>query len=192
MKKLKFSLIGQMLLLAKSHLSTGLVFMILFLFTVSMYGPAYNVIFGTCGFLGYFLTIYQSANNAYLDDKKTISPLTPYAAKGFVLPLLLTAFSLVIVLLYKFAWAYGAVSEKAVEMWAVPLQILARLWTVPYHPFLGMDGGKLSLIGYIIIFLTPFIASGLGYFAAYKGFDLNEKIHGIAYEKKNKSDKSEF
>ena len=71
MKNLKFSLWGQMLLMAKTHLTTGFLFMILFLFTMSMEGPAYNVIFGTCGLLGYFLTIYQNASSAYFDDKKT-------------------------------------------------------------------------------------------------------------------------
>ena len=190
MKKLKFSVPGQMLLMTKTHLTTAFLFILLFLFTISMQGKARDIIFGVCGTLGYFLSIYSTAGTAYLDDKKTVSPLTPQAAKGFILPLILTLFSILVVVLYKAAWTYGATETGFLETWALPFNILALLWTAPYQPFIGMANGSIALHGYLIIFLTPFIASGLGYYAAFRGFDLNAKIHGIAYEKKK--DKKEF
>lgn len=190
MKNLKFSVPGQMLLMSKAHLSTAFLFLLFFLFTMSMAGTAKDIIFGVCGIVGYFLSIYSTAGSAYNDDKKTISPLTPKPAKGLVLPLILTIFSAICILLYKIAWTYGVAESGALELWAVPLNILALLWVAPYQPFLGMVKGSLSLCGYLIIFLTPFIASGLGYFAAFHNFDLNAKVHSLAYEKKK--DKEEF
>lgn len=190
MKKLKFSVPGQMFLMAKTHLTTAFLFMLLFLFTMSMQGKAREIIFGICGLLGYFLSIYSSAGTAYLDDKKTVSPLTPKATKGFILPVMLTLFSILVVVLYKMAWTYGATEAGALETWALPFNIFALLWTAPYQPFIGMATGNIALHGYLIIFLTPFIASGLGYFAAFRGFDLSAKLHSFAYEKKK--EKKEF
>ncbi len=190
MKKLKFSVPGQMLLMAKTHLTTAFLFLLLFLLTISMAGKARDIIFGICGLIGYFLSIYSAASTAYLDDKKTISPLTPKPAKGLILPLMLTVFSLICLLLYKFAWTHGITESGSLELWAIPLNVLALLWVAPYQPFLGMVQGSLSLCGYLIVFLTPFVASGLGYFAAFHDFDLNAKVHSLAYEKKK--DKEEF
>ena len=190
MKNLKYSVSGQMLLMAKTHLSTAFLFMVLFLITISMAGKVRDIIFGICGSLGYFSSIYSAADAAYFDDKKSISPLTPKPAKGFILPLILTGFSLIIVLLYHFAWSNGVTENGTLLPWAIPINILSLLWTVPYQPFLGMANGSIALHGYLIIFLTPFVASGLGYFAAFHGFDLNAKMHSLAYEKKK--NKEEF
>ena len=189
MKNLKFSVPGQMLLMAKTHLTTSFLFMILFLLTLSMAGKTRDIVFGLFGTIGYFLSIYSAAGSAYLDDKKSISPLTPKATKGLVLPVILTVISLLLIIIYKFAWSYGANGGYLLP-WAVPLNILFLLWVAPYQTFLGLANGSIALYGYLIIFLTPFIASFLGYLAAFCGFDLNAKVHGIAYEKKK--DKNEF
>ena len=86
MKKLKYSVKGQMLLMAKAHLETAILFMILFLFTIRMRQGVGNVIFGIVGILGYFLAIYSAAGTAHTNDERSISPLSPKAAKGFILP----------------------------------------------------------------------------------------------------------
>ena len=190
MKNLKFSVPGQMLLMAKAHLSTAFLFLVLFLLTMSMAGKIRDIIFGICGIIGYFLSIYSAAGTAHNDDKKTISPLTPKPAKGLILPLILTVFSVICILLYKLAWTHGITESGSLELWAVPLNVIALFWVAPYQPLLGMVQGSLSLCGYLIVFLTPIVASGLGYFASFHNFDLNAKIHSLAYEKKK--DKEEF
>ncbi len=202
MKNLKYSIKGQMLLITKAHLRTALLFMILFLFTFSMNSKTKDVIFAIFGTLGYFLSMYSAGNNAYLNDKKSISPLTPKAAKGFILPLILTLSNLLIFILYRLAWTVGF-NGQSLEIWAVIVNVITILWTSPFHaPYLvsnpnqyqshllGMSSGTMSIHGYLIILLIPIIASGVGYFAAYKGFDLNAKMHSLAYEKKK--DKREF
>ena len=184
MNKLKYSLWGQMLLMVKTHLTTAILFMILFLATTSLRNDFGNIVFGVFGTLGYFLSIYSQAAASLTDDKRTISPLNPKPLKGFILPLILTAVSLVIVLMYHLAWAKGSGGQALTQVWSLILNIVSLLWVSPYQPFLGMNCGQIETYGYLIIFILPIIASGLGYFAAYKGFDLNAKIHGLAYEKK--------
>ena len=99
MNKLKFSVPGQMLLMLRTHFTTAVVFMILFLMTASMQGSFGNVVFGVVGILGYFLSIYASASSSFINDKMEISPLTPKPAKGFMLPLFVIAANILVVLL---------------------------------------------------------------------------------------------
>lgn len=180
-----------MLLMVKTHFSTACLFMILFIITTSMRNDFGNIIFGICGTLGYFLSIYSAASTFLTDDKRTVSPLTPKALKGFFLPAFLIIANLIAILLYKLAWAYGSDGESMTQAWSLILNIISLLWVAPYQPFLGMAHGHIELHGYLIIFVLPIIASGLGYFAAFKGFDLSAKVHSIAYEKNN-NDKEEF
>ena len=122
----------------------------------------------------------------------TVSPLTPKPLKGLLLPAFLTIANVIVILLYKLAWIAGSDGKSTTEIWSLILNIISLLWVAPYQPLLGMAYGHIELQGYLIIFVTPFIASTLGYFAAYKGFDLSAKVHGFAYEKKKDKDKDEF
>ncbi len=192
MNKLKYSIPGQMLLMIKNHFTTSVVFMILFLMTASMQNGFGGIIFGVVGFLGYFLSIYAYSGSALKDDKRTVSPLTPKPLKGLFLPAFLTIVNVVVILLYKLAWLAGSDGKSMTEIWSLILNIISLLWVSPYQPLLGMAYGHIELHGYLIIFITPFVASALGYFAAYKGFDLSAKVHSFAYEKKKDKDKNEF
>lgn len=181
-----------MFLMLRTHLTTAVVFIILFIMTTSMRGGFGNSVFGWLGLFGYFLSIYASASSAFLNDKMDASPLSPKPAKGFLLPLFVVIANILVVLLYKMAWAYGSDGESMTQIWSLILNIISLLWVSPYQPLLGMAYGFIKPMGYIIIFVTPIIASALGYFAAYKGFDLNAKVHGLIYEKKKENEKSEF
>lgn len=192
MKNLKYSIPGQMLLMIKNHFSTSVVFMILFLMTVSMRVGFVDTLFGIIGFIGYFLTIYAYSASAHRDDKREVSPLTPHPLKGLRLPAFLTIVNVIVILLYKLAWSHGSDGQSMTEIWSLILNIVSLLWVSPYQPIMGMAYGHIELHGYLIVFVTPFIASTLGYLADYKGFDLSAKIHGIAYEKKKDKNKNEF
>lgn len=187
MNKLKYTIPGQMLLLVKSHLSTAVLFLILFLFTFSMTAGTGigSIIYASVGILGYFLSIYSTAGSYVSCDKMPSSKLSPHPAKGFILPVILTAVSLVIILFYKLAWAYGSNGTSVTEIWSFIANALMLIWVAPYQPFVGLSAGNITTIGYLIILVLPYIASGLGYLATYKGFDLSEKVRNIAYEKKN-------
>jgi hypothetical protein len=176
----------------KNHFTVSVVFMIFFLLTASMQSGLFNTIFGILGFLGYFLSIYAYSGTALRDDKMSASPLTPKPLKGILLPAFLTIASAVVILLYKLAWAQGSDGQNMTEIWSLILNIISLLWVAPYQPLLGMAYGHIELQGYLIIFVTPFIASFLGYLAAYKGFDLSAKVHGFAYERKKDKNKDEF
>ena len=181
-----------MLLMIKSHFTTAVVFMVLFLMTTSMRMGFGNAVFGVVGFIGYFLSIYSYSAAVLRDDKRSISTLTPHPLKGLILPAFLTIANVIVILLYKLAWSQGSDGQSMTEVWSLILNIVSLLWVSPYQPLMGMVRGHIELHGYLIVFVTPFIASALGYLAAYNGFDLSAKIHSIAYEKKKDKDKNEF
>lgn len=190
MNKLKLSIPGQMLLILKTHFSTAVLFMVLFLLTFSLSSGTGigSIIFSIAGTLGYFLSIYSEAYSCVSADKSPASKLSVHPAKGFILPLILTLVTGIIILFYKLAWTYGSTGENVSEIWSVVVNVITLLWFSPYQAFLGISHGHINLIGYLIIFILPYIASGLGYFAGCKGFDLGEKIRSIAYEKKDKDE----
>lgn len=183
MKKFKYTILGQFLSVIKSHAAVAFVFMFIWLIAADMWVGIAGKIFYTVGCLCYFLTIYNAGTKCAAQDKRSISPLKPYPAKGITLCAALIVLNLIVIALYKVAWNFGSDGEFLNRGWAVLLNIISIYWTAPYNQLLGMEKGVLELSGYFIIFLLPIIATTLGYLAGYKGIDIFEKISGIAYEK---------
>ena len=106
--------------------------------------------------------------------------------KCLYIPALLVAVNLLFVLIYKLTWVLGGDGVSIQKMWAVVNNILSFAWFSVYGVLTGMDKGNLSVMGYIIIFLLPYISYFLGYFAGVKKFDISEHFTGFMYEKKKK------
>lgn len=186
MKKLKYTIPGQMLSVAFAHIITAFVFFFIWLISAGMWEGAFGKIFSFVGLVCYLVSIYNSGVNCAQADKRTVSPLSPHPAKGFVLPFFLLIFNALIIFMYKYAWSVAGDGEFLRQGWAVFLNMLSVFWTAPFENLLGMNCGALSVGGYLIIFVLPIVATAGGYFAGYKGFDLFAKISSLAYEKKDK------
>ena len=184
MKKMKYTVLGQMVSVLGAHAATAFIFFFIWLVTAGMWQGVAGKIFSAIGCLCYLVAIYNSGVTSAQNDKRTISPLTPYPAKGLVLPIILLVVNVVMILLYKYAWSAGGNGEYLVQGWAVIVNVLCVFWTSAYENILGMEKGVLELQGYLIICVLPFVASGAGYFAGYKGYDVFDKISALAYEKK--------
>ena len=186
MKKLKYTIPGQMLSIAGAHIITSFIFFFIWLVTAGVWEGIAGKIFSLVGLICYLISIYNASVNCAQADKRTVSPLTPHPWKGFVLPIFLLVFNALIVFMYKYAWSVAGDGEFLRQGWAVFLNMLAVFWTAAYENLLGMTRGALSAGGYFIIFVLPIAATAGGYFAGFKGFDLFAKISGIAYEKNEK------
>ncbi|MBO5059836.1 MAG: hypothetical protein J6C82_02845 [Clostridia bacterium] len=189
-KKLKYTIFGQILHTLTSHAGIAVMFAFLWLIMIAVWTTKIGgYAFGIIGILTYFLAIYNAGCDAALDDKKPYSPLTPKPAKGLILPVLLTAVNILFIVLYKCSWAFGSTDGYIKEVWAIIGNILSILWFSMYKTFLGMERGHFELQGYLIILILPFIASALGYFAGYNGYDIYGKLNSLAYEKSKKKKK---
>lgn len=184
MKKMKYTIWGQMLGVVGTHAVTAFIFMFIWLITAGLWEGIAGKIFSGFGLVCYFIAIYNSGVSCAQADKRTISPLKAYPAKGFTLPIILLGVNIAIILAYKYAWGFGSDGEYLREGRAILLNVLTVLWTAPYGNILGMEKGVLEIQGYFILCILPFVATGAGYFAGYRGFDLFAKISSLAYEKK--------
>lgn len=184
MKKTKYTIWGQMLGVVGAHAVTAFVFMFLWLITAGMWEGIAGKIFSTLGLACYCAVLYNSGVGCAQADKRTVSPLKAYPAKGVTLPVILLGVNIAIILAYKYAWGLGSDGEYLREGWAVFINVLSVFWTAPYRDIIGMEKGVLEIQGYFVLCVLPFIATSAGYFAGYKGFDILDKIVRIAYEKK--------
>lgn len=186
MKKMKYTIWGQLLSVVGAHAATAFIFMFIWLITAGLWEGFAGKIFSCVGCVCYFVAIYNSGVTCAQNDKRSISPLKAYPAKGLTLPVILLFVNVVVILLYKYAWSTGGDGEFLRKGWAVLLNMLSVFWTAPYENILGMEKGTLEIQGYFILCILPFIATGIGYFAGYRDFDLLAKIGNLAYEKKEK------
>ena len=181
---MKYTIPGQMLSVVGAHAATAFIFFFIWIMTAGMWQGVAGKIFSVVGCLCYLVAIYNSGVVCAQSDKRTISPLKAYPAKGLVLPVILLIINIAIILAYKYAWSAGGNGEYLVRGWAVCVNVLSIFWTAAYENIIGMEKGVLELQGYLILCVLPFVATGAGYFAGYKGYDIFDKINAIAYEKK--------
>ncbi len=187
MKKFKYTLFGQQVGMLTTHACSALVFAFLwFVMAVIWTNDIGRYIYGTLGCVLYFLVIYNAGTQAASKDKKSFSECTPKPQKGIFLPILLTVVNILVIILYKYVWHFFSDGMYLTDAWAVAGNVVSILWFSAYKTFLGMERGHIELQGYIIIFVLPFIASAVGYYAGYKGFDLYGKLDGFMYEKNKK------
>ncbi len=184
MKKMKYTIWGQMLSVVGAHAVTAYIFMFIWFITAGLWEGVAGKIFSAVGLVCYLVAIYNSGVTCAQTDKRAISPLSPYPAKGLILPAILLAVNIVVILIYKLAWSAGGDGEFLQKGWAIFLNVLTVFWTSAYENILGMEKGVLEIQGYFILCILPFAATGAGYFAGYKDFDLFAKLGNLAYEKR--------
>ncbi len=186
-KKFKFTVPGRQLRIIGAHASSAFIFSVLWLMGVAIWvTKTGGYIYTALGLIAYFFTLYNSGASCSVDDKRSYTSMTPHPLKGLALPITLILVNVLIIVLYKCAWAFGTTNGTPSEIWAIITNILCIAWFSPYQPVLGMAQGHFELLGYIIILFMPVVATFLGYFANYKGFYLKEKLSFLVYEKENK------
>lgn len=183
--KYKYTLRAAFMRTLGRHASTAFVLSLFWMFGASLWSTKIGTYaFAVVGILVYFFAIYNAGFDTASYDKKNYSPVTPKPWRGIYLPVVLTAVNIIAILIYKCAWHFGSDGEYLAQLWAVVLNVLSVVWFSPCKAVVGMDCGHFSLSGYLIVFLLPYAASLLGYFAGYKGFDIYAKLNASVYEKK--------
>lgn len=186
-KKFKFTALGRQLRTLSAHATSAFLFSLIWLMGVAIWATKTGgYIYTALGLIAYFFTAYNSGVSCAVDDKRSYTALTPHPLKGLLLPITLTLVNIMVIVLYKCTWAFGASGETPSQVWSIITNILCIAWFAPYQPALGMAHGHFEPLGYIIILFLPIVANFLGYFAGYKDFYLKEKLSFLVYEKKKK------
>lgn len=138
-----------------------------------------EIILGFLALIVYGLIMAATAKGIADKDLLTGQKKGVFPAKGLVLACAVVILNLLIFAAVKVSWALNAP-----EGLKLTLQILFFILTLPYNFFLKISGGDISGIGLLLMILVPYVATGAGYYAGYKKWDIFEKLDKIAFEKK--------
>ena len=129
----------------------------------------------------YVMLIYSETYRIGELNAKTVSKQKPYAAKGFLISVPLVVISVVLTLIWHFSWM-NAPDSKAVGTYI--FRFIYMAWDFAFFGFAGMDRGYVSIIGYAVVLILPFISSGVGYLTGIHDFPIGIKLKQLMYKKK--------
>lgn len=138
-----------------------------------------SVIFSIITIIIYMLSMYYHAHAVATRDKKLHTNEKPFMAKGFFLPLGILIINILLFAIYIFAWTTMAENGVFTEIPGIVLNMMFTFWNFIYNGIFKISTGNILWYGYIFIAAIPFIATGLGYIAGMKNFDLNSKINKL-------------
>lgn len=126
--------------------------------------------------------IYHTVRKLSLLDHKPYTPLKPSVFKGVMLGAGIAIITIVLFILWKYAWASSS-DETGLTGIGIVINAIFTYWTFPYYGLLGASNGVITVVGAILMILVPIGASTTGYFAGKYKFDLLDKIERFSYEK---------
>ena len=131
----------------------------------------------------YVLVLYSTCVDMARQDRKQYTEEVAYPWKGLILPVGIYVIWGFLYIMFYFSWKYGIVHPDFVS--GIINNILFVMWNYVYMGFMQIMEGKFAMWTLILVFLTPLVACGVGYFAGYKGFDVSEKVVKVVYDKKD-------
>lgn len=177
---------GQVMALVKSHLVVGFLSSVLgiFLLLSIVTNPVGNVIFTVIFTLIYFMSIYGAAAGCAQRDKKPYTEQEPFPWKGLILPVGIFIATALLWGLYKVAWTFITIDGAIATAGGMACSVIFTVWTFMFNAFMGLQNGGMNGYAVVILAVVPIAASGIGYYAGYRGFDIYDKLMRLVYEKK--------
>lgn len=186
LKIFREGIFGHILSVAGVHLLTSLtigVVGIVFVPSALTYS-VFSAIFTIMAIVICFAAVYTRAWQIAEADKKAAGEEKLPAYKGTVLSAGAIVISLVLLGGYIFAWRFLTIDGSLATATGYIYNIVYILTTFAFNPLLGLDKGDVSIIGHLVMYVIPVIASTLGYIAGLKGFTISDKLMPMIYEKK--------
>ena len=186
----KYVTLNQLIEIIKTHIFTVCPIFILgiIIFAGLITSAVGSVIFSIVATIIYFFAIYSKAFEVAKRDMKSYTREKPYAFKGLLLPTGYLILSIVIYLLYFVSWRFMSIDGVIVGLSGWINNFICIIWTFPYTGFMTLKDGYMSVSGHLLVYLLPFAASFLGYFAGYKNYDITVTLSKLVYVTRNKED----
>lgn len=171
----------------KTHLLTCIVMTVLLLIILNAVGGSafFANIISVAVAAYYCINIYFEAHSYANDDLKPYSPLTGYAAKGFVLSLGIAGATILTWIFYKVSWMVAPITDSFIPSTTIAT-ILYIVFTGPFMYFVKVQGGAASLWGQLAALFIPVICIAWGYYDGYRKKDITAFLNKFVYEKKKK------
>ena len=163
------------------------------LFLVAFFSFINNQVLMTifCSFfiLVVFGFVYTAAARVARHDVKPYYDVSHFPARGFVIGLIPAAFTTLLVILWQLAYIpsfldlakYGGLPNYIY----LADQFVFVIYTFPFNAFMKLDGNIITWYSYVMIYLIPYLACGLGYLAGYRNFSFYDQyIYKLIYKGK--------
>lgn len=135
----------------------------------------------------YFCTLYTRGERCAKQDRRSVSKQKPYALKGVVLSLGISAVTLLLWALFRVTWSFMVIDGSISGYSGVVYNFAFIIWTFCCNGFMSLYQGGMHWYMHIVIYALPALALGLGYFAGFKSFSVADRVSGYAakrmYEK---------
>ncbi len=184
----KYISIKELLIMIKTHLITSFIFTFFGTILISFSnGYISKYIFSLICIFIYMLSLYTRAEEIARYDKKSYTEKFSYPLKGLLLPIGILAVWVILFILYFVSWKYDIITYSS----GFINNLLFVIWNYMYKGFLSFNNGSFNYYYMILVVLVPFTASGLGYLAGYRNFDLSKRVVKLVYEEKKEENREE-
>ncbi|MGN0149292.1 MAG: hypothetical protein ACI4C7_03475 [Clostridia bacterium] len=146
--------------------------------------PVWKEILSAVFITVYFGMLYLRAKRFAVLDSKPYTPLKPSTLKGFLFGAVISAVTLLLLLLFEFVWAKFAPDGSIHGVIATAINVIFYFWSFPYNGIMGLSGGLMTWYSAALMILIPIAACGLGYIAGCKNIEFAERLEEFMYEKK--------
>ncbi len=123
--------------------------------------------------------VYTAAARIAKRDLKPYYNVSHFPSRGFLIGLIPAALTTILIILWQLVYIpsfldmakYGGIPNYLY----MADQFVFVIYTFPFNAFMQIDGNHITWYSYIMIYLIPYLASGLGYWAGNRNFSFYDK-----------------
>lgn len=145
--------------------------------------PVWKEILSVVFMAVYFIMLYIRSKKFAVLDNKSYTPLKPSTAKGFLFGVLISAVTIVLLVLFEFMWSAFCVDGGLVGVIPTAVNVIFYFWSFPYNGIMGLSCGLMTWYSIALMLILPVAACGMGYIAGSKNIEVMEKLEEYMYEK---------
>lgn len=130
-----------------------------------------------------FIMLYIASKKLAQRDCKPYTPLKPSKLKGAMFGVMLSAITLVLMLLFIYVWSNYSDETGINGVIPIIINALFYCWSFPYTGIMGLYNGHFMVYSGVIMLVLPIAATLAGYIAGCKNIEISEKLDKFMYEK---------
>lgn len=130
-----------------------------------------------------FAMLYTLAKKFAIRDNKPYTPLKPSKLKGAMFGVLISVFTLALMLLFIFVWSRYSDEVGVRGVLPTIVNVVFYFWSFPYNGIMGLSMGHFTVYSGIIMLIVPVAASLIGYINGCNKVELVERLEEFMYEK---------
>ncbi len=181
------SAIKQMKSLLYIHLVTllpGMIVTVLLLPLTTRFKPI-ELVVSVLYVIIYFSVLYIMGWRFAHHDIQPHNKENGHILKGFLISISILLLNFILWVGYWFSWKYLSIDGALATSTGLIYNLLFVFDTVFISSIGEVSGGKINLLGNLLLYLIPFFSVGFGYITGFKNISFDGKFDSLVYEKKD-------